>query len=91
MIDALSQTTLLGLTTNQTFLIEILSRDFFTSGQTFTTTLESEIWSKPDSPEVARTAAAQILSQRSGDTGSTSGPSDRYSPWRTLGAFRMGS
>jgi geranyl-CoA carboxylase alpha subunit len=91
MIDALSQTTLLGLTTNQTFLIEILSRDFFTSGQTFTTTLESETWSKPDSPEAARTAAAQILSQRSGDTGSTSGPADRYSPWRTLGAFRMDS
>lgn len=89
MISALAQTTLLGLTTNQALLIEVLSSDFFASGQTFTTTLESRDWVQPVVPEFARTAATQELTRRTNISGITSGPSDRYSPWQSLGAFRI--
>ena len=89
MIAALSQTMLLGLSTNQTFLIEILRSDFFGTGQTFTTTLESRNWPRPGIPEHIRLAAAQTLEQRTADAPGTTGPSDRYSPWRALGAFRI--
>lgn len=91
MIDALSATTLLGLTTNQSFLLDVLKSDFFTSGKTFTTTLESMTWMRPEIPECVGAAATQALKQRSNDSGGTSGPSDRYSPWHALGAFRMHS
>lgn len=91
MIEALSKTTLLGLTTNQTFLIEILRSEFFTSGQTFTTTLESHNWTAPVPPEYIEAAATHALTQRVSDGEGTSGPADRYSPWRALGAFRVDS
>lgn len=90
LLDALRQTTLLGLVTNQRFLAELLESDFFTSGETFTTTLESRNWTAPDVPSYVVAAAQQALSQRSEVAAGESGPSDRYSPWRTLGAFRLG-
>lgn len=89
LLEALMRTTLLGLTSNQPFLIDILRTDFFKSGQTFTTTLESESWTRPDIPEFVRTAAAEAAQQRVSTSDGTSGPADRFSPWRGLGSFRI--
>lgn len=91
LVEALMRTTLLGLTSNQSFLIDIMQTDFFKNGQTFTTTLESESWTRPEVPAFVREAAAQLVQQRLHGADGTSGPSDRFSPWRSLGAFRMNS
>lgn len=90
LLDGLGQTTLLGLVTNQRFLAELLQSDFFTSGQTFTTTLESRTWTAPEVPDHVKAVAQQALAGPLGTTVGDTGPSDRHSPWRTLGAFRMG-
>lgn len=91
LIEALMRTTLLGLTSNQSFLIEIMQTDFFKNGQTFTTTLESESWTRPEIPDVVREAAVQAGQQRVLGFEGTTGPSDRFSPWRGLGGFRISS
>lgn len=89
--DALINTTLLGLTTNQAFLIDLLQRDFFVKGQTFTTTVEATSWTAPPLPEYIASVAAQAGRQAVGGAAASSGPADRYSPWDSLGAFRMGT
>ena len=47
LYNALSETTILGVQTNQTFLMQLLETDFFSTGQTFTTTLENHAWVEP--------------------------------------------
>lgn len=89
LLQALRQTTLLGMTTNQMFLIDILRSDFYAFGQTFTTTLESQEWTAPQMPEFVRAAAEEVLAQRALNSMDTGGPEDRYSPWRSLGAMRL--
>jgi acetyl/propionyl-CoA carboxylase alpha subunit len=88
LIAALTRMTLLGLTTNQSFLIDILKSDCFATGQTFTTSLESQNWTRPDAPEYVRHVVSQATRHQDIDTAGTTGPADKYSPWRTLGAFR---
>lgn len=51
LIHALEETILLGIKSNQSFLIDILKSDFFISGETHTTTIESKEWNAPDMPE----------------------------------------
>jgi acetyl/propionyl-CoA carboxylase alpha subunit len=85
LIEALRETVILGVTTNQPFLLQLLESEFFVKGETFTTTLESLTWSEPEVPAFAKTAAKRAMGMRT--ESESGGPSDRYSPWTTLGTF----
>jgi acetyl/propionyl-CoA carboxylase alpha subunit len=91
LIRALREVVVLGLHTNQPFLIALLESDFFQTGETHTTTVESATWDMPEPPEYVREAATQFIQGgvplAGGNTDSKS--PDHFSPWRTLGAFRM--
>jgi acetyl/propionyl-CoA carboxylase alpha subunit len=89
MRGALEETVLLGLPTNQSFLLDILASDFFAAADTFTTTIESMTWPPPEYPEYMALAAKQAHEFRGGSAAS-GGRVDRHSPWHSLGAFRMG-
>lgn len=94
LLMSLYETTLLGLPTNQSFLIDVLERDFFRSGATYTTTIESETW-RPRMPSEAWQAIMQLAADkakptRTNVTAHPASAADAYSPWTTLGAFRMG-
>jgi acetyl/propionyl-CoA carboxylase alpha subunit len=92
LIRALREVVVLGLHTNQPFLIALLESDFFRTGKTHTTTVESATWDVPEPPDYVREAATQFMQSgvpvAGGNTDSKS--PDHFSPWRTLGAFRMG-
>ncbi len=63
LVHALRDTVLLGLTTNQGFLLDILTSDFFVRGETTTTTLEGTAWPAPPAPpEIAAAAATAMKS-----------------------------
>ncbi len=92
LIRALQEMVILGLHTNQSFLIALLESDFFQTGQTYTTTVESQALAMPEPPDYVKDAATQFLQNgvpAMGDSSSQKS-SDHFSPWRTLGAFRMG-
>jgi len=86
---ALEETVLLGLPTNQSFLLDILGTGFFAKAETFTTTIESLSWPPPEYPEVMA-IAAKSAHGAGREAGSGGGRTDRYSPWQSMGAFRMG-
>jgi len=88
LVEALRELALLGIATNQSFLIQILESDAFKSGETFTTTLESRVWNEPPLPEEIVSAARRWLSS---GVESGIGQSSVSSPWDSLGKFRMGS
>ena len=89
LIEALKATTLLGVTTNQSFLIDLLEAPFFASGETYTTTVEAETWTAPEVPEFVKAAAENAVAAPA--TGPVAGGKvDRYSPWSSIGKFRMG-
>jgi acetyl/propionyl-CoA carboxylase alpha subunit len=107
LVHALRDMVLLGLPTNQGFLLDILTSDFFVRGETTTTTLEDTAWPAPPAPpEIAAAAATamRLLAVTRAGAGDGSGAgsagtnedanpgpgSDRFSPWRTLGGFRLG-
>ncbi len=79
LIEALREMTLLGVVTNQAFLLQVLTSDLFVEGRTFTTTLESTPWREPEVPEEAREAARRALASRTRIDGT--GHADPYSPW----------
>jgi acetyl/propionyl-CoA carboxylase alpha subunit len=87
LVEALRETTVLGVATNQSFLIDVLSSDYYEAGETYTRTLEGLEWTPPPIPEFARLAAegdgAPVVSSDNGKSGT-------YSPWYALGAFRVG-
>jgi acetyl/propionyl-CoA carboxylase alpha subunit len=87
LIEALRETVILGIRTNQAFLLQILESDPFRNGETYTTTLESQNWSEPAIPEEILTAARRRSSQ-----GTPDGPSRaaEASPWDVLARFRVG-
>ena len=63
LVNALRDTVLLGLTTNQGFLLDILTSDFFVRGETTTTTLEGSEWPPAAAPpEIAAAAATAMKS-----------------------------
>src|SRR5439155_1750407 len=49
LVAALKRVTLLGVTTNQSFLIDLLEDGAFRSGETYTGTIESREWPAPES------------------------------------------
>jgi acetyl/propionyl-CoA carboxylase alpha subunit len=75
---------LAGVPTNQKFLLDTLESDFFTRGETFTTTLESRPWTAPEPARAMLFAAANAAAAPS-SRGSAA------SPWRSGGAWRLGS
>ena len=92
LITALRATTLLGVMTNQTFLMDVLERDFYKRGDTFTTTIEAERWQAPDVPDYVAQAAALAGAADTADDGGAARPErDAFSPWQNLGPFRMGT
>ncbi len=87
---ALEATRVLGVVTNQSFLLDLLSRDFFIRGETYTTTIEAQTWQAPAPPEAVRELANRELA-RVQTSAAAPADADAYSPWTTLGAFRMGT
>jgi acetyl/propionyl-CoA carboxylase alpha subunit len=98
LIAALADTVLLGLATNQSFLLDILASDFFVRGETHTTTLEGWSWAPEPAPPALVEAVRKALrtgpangGQGSGAPRDGLGPGrDLFSPWRSLGPFRIG-
>ena len=86
LLAALRATVVLGVVTNQEFLIQLLESEAFSTAQTFTTTVETTTWPEPALPAyvdgLAKAAAVPVRK-------SVQGGSDPYSPWQSLGAFRM--
>lgn len=89
LLAALSEAVVLGLPTNQSFLVQVLQRDFFIDGQTFTTTIEESRFEPPPIPDAVRALAERVL-ERPARTASNDGESDAYSPWEQLEGFRLG-
>jgi geranyl-CoA carboxylase alpha subunit len=88
LVGALRETVLLGIRTNQSFLIQVLESKAFIDGETYTTTLESQDWPEPSMPKEILAAARKWLSSRAGTDGA---PAELSSPWEMLGGFRVGS
>ena len=90
LIAALEGLTLLGVTTNQSFLLDILKAPFFEEGDTFTTTVEAETWSAPEVPALAEFVRQRELQKPARRAAPAGGNVDAFSPWDGLGSFRMG-
>jgi acetyl/propionyl-CoA carboxylase alpha subunit len=89
LIAALRHTALLGLVTNQGFLLDLLEDETFRTGRTFTRTIESRRWPGPEAPPDEAVLAASIAlsaPQRSAGAGERD-DADRWSPWRLLGSW----
>jgi geranyl-CoA carboxylase alpha subunit len=92
LLDALRRLELLGVRTNQGFLIDLLESDAFARGETYTDTIETGDWPAPAAvPDEALLAAAVVLAGPRAGGGSDRNDSDRYSPWRLVGPWgRLG-
>lgn len=95
LIAALEETVILGLRTNQSFLIDLLRSAPFISGETYTHTVEEWTKQRPDTHlEVAALAAAVTAMSASRTTNRTlsqAGRSntDAFSPWQSVGPWRV--
>jgi geranyl-CoA carboxylase alpha subunit len=87
LVEALRELALLGVLTNQAFLLQVLESEAFRTGETYTTTLESRAW--PEEPLPAEIVSA---ARRWGSTrpGSRNGSVTLPTPWEALGKFRVG-
>jgi acetyl-CoA/propionyl-CoA carboxylase biotin carboxyl carrier protein len=95
LVAALEDTAVLGLVTNQGFLIDLLESEPFRTGETYTQVVEA--WAKervPCEPAPAVLAAAVLGFQGGarGGGGSAGGvvAGDRYNPWKSIGNWRIG-
>jgi geranyl-CoA carboxylase alpha subunit len=88
LVASLRELTLLGVMTNQSFLLQVLESESFKAGETFTTTLESQAWPEPPVPEEIVSAARRWLAARAEPA---NGSAVVSSPWTSLGRFRVGS
>ena len=87
LMRALRGTALLGVTTNQPFLLDLLESEAFRRGKTFTDTVESQTWPAPDRiPDPALLATAAFTSTPRTARGGEE-DLDRYNPWQRLGAW----
>ena len=88
LVGALKRLALLGVTTNQGFLIDLLEDGGFRSGETYTHTIESREWPAPSGiPDEAVLAAAVALAARRAAREGEREDADRYSPWHALGGW----
>jgi len=102
MIAALEGFSILGLTTNIAFLLELLRSERFARAEFFTTTLDAEFagWKPADQLSFDVAAAAVAMLVRSGRAGGAVGARSSTAgadgaariadPWETLGAWRVG-
>lgn len=94
LIAALKETTILGVVTNLSFLIDILETPWFAHAETFTTTIEQLTWSASPIPQCVTHFGEQWLKQggRASATHSAASyaASDYFSPWQRLGGIRVG-
>ena len=87
LVQALESLVLLGVGTNQSFLLDLLNDGAFARGETFTHTLESREWPGPaEIPDEIWTAAAVTLAAPPA-TARGRDDADRYTPWVALGAW----
>ena len=87
LIAALKDTTILGVQTNQTFLLQILEEQFFTDGETFTTTIENLDSQRPTIDEnILGQIGTQHYSHAQKSTHMTC-----PEPFSRLKGFRLGS
>src|SRR6267142_1147993 len=87
LLSALRGTALLGVVTNQSFLIDLLEGAAFRQGETFTHTVESREWQAPkEIPDAVLAAAATFLTSPKA-AGDGEEETDRYSPWQRLGGW----
>jgi len=96
LVAALEETAVLGLITNQAFLIDLLESDEFKSGETYTHVVEK--WAKSRQavmPERAVLMAAAVghdaVRGNSNGASETAGSAagDRFNPWKTVGRWRV--
>jgi acetyl/propionyl-CoA carboxylase alpha subunit len=81
LVEALRGLTLLGVATNQAFLIQVLESDDFRRGQTYTSTIEACRWPDPEVPPEAVAAARQALQTPPAAENGGDRSGDRHSPW----------
>ncbi|MBI3660058.1 ATP-grasp domain-containing protein, partial [Candidatus Acetothermia bacterium] len=96
LIQALRETVLLGLVTNQSFLVQLLEDDSFKNGKTFIHTVESTMWDDPEEEwkePMLLTAALALSSRTQRDRNARAEDrvmsKDPHSPWESLGRWRM--
>ena len=83
LVEALRDLTLLGVATNQAFLIQVLESEEFRRGETYTSTLEARRWPLPEVPAEAVAAARRALATRPAEGAGDGGvAADRHSPWQ---------
>ncbi len=90
LLSALRGLALLGVVTNQGFLIDLLLDPAFARGETFTHSVESREWPPPASvPDEVLLAAAVAAAAPAGARAALGerDDSDRYSPWVLLGGW----
>jgi geranyl-CoA carboxylase alpha subunit len=88
LVAALEELALLGVLTNQAFLLDLLNDRAFATGETFTHTLESRKWPGPATvSDDALLAAAVALLAPTGAVEGGRDDDDRFSPWLRLGAW----
>ena len=87
LVHALESLKLLGVGTNQGFLLDLLSDDAFVTAETFTHTLESREWPGPAMipDEIWAAAAVALAAPRAAADGRDD--ADRFSPWTALGTW----
>ncbi|HEX7078559.1 MAG TPA: biotin carboxylase N-terminal domain-containing protein [Candidatus Eisenbacteria bacterium] len=91
--EALRSLALLGVVTNQGFLLDLLEDPAFARGETFTHSIESREWPAPDGvPDEALLAAGvAYFVPRTARAGGRD-DADRFSPWLRLGPWgRVGA
>jgi acetyl/propionyl-CoA carboxylase alpha subunit len=87
LATALKALALLGVRTNQGFLLDLLEEPWVRRGETFTDSVESREWTLPrEIPDEALLAAA-IEAAAPSMSRSQRDDVDRYSPWRRLGGW----
>jgi len=87
LLRALRGTALLGVVTNQSFLIDLLEDESFVRAETFTHTVESRQWPAPAEIPDTGLAALAAFSSEPRSAGGAEEDTDRYSPWQRLGAW----
>ena len=87
LVRALESLVLLGVGTNQAFLLDLLNDDAFVRGETFTHTLESREWPGPEEipDEIWAAAAVTLFAPARAAAGRDD--ADRYTPWVALGSW----
>lgn len=94
LLEALRGITVLGVTTNQGFLVDLLESRAFRSAETTTTTLDTLNFSAPPIPaelaELVRREAERGGSVALGPDGAGASFEAEHSPWARLEGFRIG-